>query len=353
MVNKMAFEDRLRALSTKAIEQRAYLATEEAVKMAIISPLFQALEYDPSDPKEVIPEYTADVGIKKGEKVDYAISIQDSIGIVVECKGPNAQLELKHASQLYRYFSVTNARFAILTNGFDWQIYTDLDEPNKMDARPFLSFDLLELSPSAITELSKFQKSVFNVDKILKTAEDLKYVSAIKKEFQAELVSPSDDFVAMLTKRVYTGRLTASVQQQFSELVKRSLSEVLRDRVNARLSSALQHNIEIPADEEPEEQYEIETTEVEWDGFRTAVAIASKVIDPSRITIRDQKSYCGVLIDNNNRKPLVRLWFNSPNIKYLGLFDGEDEDKVQVGGPVDLYKFADRIRETARRYANQ
>lgn len=346
----MSFEEKLAALSQKAQDQREHLSTEESVKMAVISPLFHALEFDPFDPREVIPEYIADVGIKKGEKVDYAIAVNGDIGIIVECKAPNSKLDLNHASQLYRYFSVTSAKFAILTNGFDWQVYTDLDQPNRMDKRPFLSFELTDLDQTAISELSKFRKSVFNIEDILKTAENLKYVSALRNEFRNELTEPSDELVTLFARRVYAGRMTAGTLTQFGSLVKRSFSEVLRNRVNARLSSALQHNFKEPAAEPDEDVDEIETTEVEWDGFRTAVAIASKVIDPSRISIRDQKSYCGILVDDNNRKPLVRLWFNSSKTKYLGLFDGEIEEKVPVDGPVDLYKYAERIRSTAQRY---
>lgn len=350
----MAFEDQFRSLCAEANNQRQYLATEEAVKTAIILRMLHVMEYNPYDPLEVVPEFVADVGIKKGEKVDYAIRLNGEIAILIECKAPSTPLDLRHASQLYRYFSVTGARFAILTNGFEWQFYTDLDKPNIMDNRPFFTFTLEDADQVSISELSKFRKSVFDVEAIIRTASRLKYISALRAEIRNELEDPSPDFVALLTKRVYDGRLTAQVTDEFKKLIQRSFSEVIRDRVNATLSSAIRQTEYVDTEQdEAESTDEIETTQEEWDGFRIATAIAARVIDPERVTIRDQKSYCGILIDDNNRKPLVRLWFNSPTTKYLGLFDGEIEEKVPVKTPTDLYRFASRIEATARKYAPQ
>ncbi len=36
----------------------------------MVMPFINALGYNVFDPLEVVPEYTADVGIKRGEKVD-------------------------------------------------------------------------------------------------------------------------------------------------------------------------------------------------------------------------------------------------------------------------------------------
>ena len=346
----MSFEAKVEELSKLSVEQRGHLKTEEAVKTAIILRMFHALEFDPFNPLEIIPEFTADHGIKKGEKVDYAIKLNGQVAILVECKSPDQKLDLKHASQLYRYFSVTNARFAVLTNGFDWQFYTDLDEPNKMDGKPFLSFKLNDLEANSVSELSKFRKSVFDVDKILSTASDLKYISALKSQIRNEFEQPSDELVSLIGRRVYEGRFTAQVHEQFSSLIKRSITEVIRDRVNARLSSAIQHSFDDTESDEPTRESEIETTEDEWDGFRIVTAIVAQDVDPARVHIRDTKTYCGVLLDNNNRKPLARLWFNSKTTRYLGLFDGENEERVQISNVSDIYKYSDRIRAAAAKY---
>lgn len=94
-------------------------------------PFFSLLGYDVFDPHEFIPEFTADVGIKKGEKVDYAITKDGKPIILIEAKWCGDNLE-KHGSQLFRYFGTTSAKFGILTNGIIYKFYTDLDESNKM-----------------------------------------------------------------------------------------------------------------------------------------------------------------------------------------------------------------------------
>ncbi|CAG9001739.1 MAG: hypothetical protein CENE_03765 [Candidatus Celerinatantimonas neptuna] len=113
----------------------------------------RVLGYDVFNPSEVIPEFTADVGLKKGEKVDYALVLDDVVQILIECKKANEELNIKHASQLFRYFSVTNARIAILINGIIYQFYTDLDKTNKMDDKPYLVLDLNSVDQHLIPEL--------------------------------------------------------------------------------------------------------------------------------------------------------------------------------------------------------
>lgn len=138
----MVFNDRIRELSGQVQKQLPHIQTEEATKNALIMPFITALGYNVFNPTEVTPELHADVGIKKGEKVDYAI-LQDGKPIILfECKWHGADLNKDHASQLYRYFSVTDARFGVLTNGVQYRFYTDLDAANKMDAKPFFEFDL-------------------------------------------------------------------------------------------------------------------------------------------------------------------------------------------------------------------
>ncbi len=113
----MDLATKLAALEQRTSQHRELLLTEEAAKTALVMPFLQALGYDVFNPAQVIPEFTADVGIKKGEKVDYALCIDGKLSILVECKPSTIDLDLKHAGQLFRYFSTTDARVAILTNG--------------------------------------------------------------------------------------------------------------------------------------------------------------------------------------------------------------------------------------------
>ena len=70
------FSDSLSALAQKVRNQRDAIQTEEATKTAFVMPFISTvLGYDVFDPLEVVPEFTADVGIKRGEKIDYAIEL--------------------------------------------------------------------------------------------------------------------------------------------------------------------------------------------------------------------------------------------------------------------------------------
>lgn len=124
------------------------------------------------------------------------------------------------------------------------------------------------------------------------------------------------------------------------------------DAVKSRLSSALADTQEViekindPATDEPE----VVTTEEEREGYMIVKAIVRDTISSKRVVMRDQKSYCGILIDNNNRRPLARLWFNR-SVKYIGLFDGENEERLIIDSLDQIYDYNDRLRATARKYA--
>ncbi|MET3591808.1 hypothetical protein ABID26_001192 [Mesorhizobium shonense] len=345
----MGVEEKLRVLADRIKTHSSAMLTEEALKTAIVLPFLAALDYDVFNPDEVIPEFCADAVGKKGEKVDYAIKIDGEIRILVECKPITTVLDRVHLAQLYRYFSVTNAKFAILTNGRSFHFHTDLVAPNKLDDLPFLTFDLSDLQGQLTSELKKFAKAEFNVDGILQSAHRLKYTSAIKKEIGGIMENPPEDFVRMVTGGLYQGRFTAQVKEQFTPMVKAAFREIVRESVQSRLSTALAETADSEIGDGPNDEDEVVTTEEEREGFMIVRAIVRDVLKPARIVMRDQKSYCGILVDNNNRKPLARLWFNR-SVKYLGLFDGEKEEKAKIDTLDEIYEYADRLRNTAKEY---
>jgi len=317
-------------------------------------PFFGALGYDIFNPSEVIPEFTADAVGKKGEKVDYAIKVDEKIRILVECKPISTQLDKVHLAQLYRYFSVTSAKFAILTNGRHFQFHTDLDEPNKLDPLPFLKFDLSDTNGAMLAEVKKFGREEFDVPAILATASRLKYTSAIKGQLAALMETPTEEFVRQVTVGLYDGRFTAAVKDLLTPLVKAAFREVVRDSVQSRLSSALAETetVDVPPAAAAPENEEVETTAEEVEGFHIVRAIVRDVLKVNRIIMRDQKSYCGILVDNNNRKPLARLHFNR-SVKYLGLFDNEKEERIRIETLDDIYDHAERLRITAGQYSSE
>lgn len=347
----MSLGETLRVLSERVRTHSSSMATEEAVKTAVVLPFLRALGYDVFNPSEVVPEFTADAVGKKGEKVDYAIKIDDEIRILIECKPITTNLDRVHLAQLFRYFTVTTAKFAILTNGRTFHFHTDLEEPNKLDTRPFLTFDLAEIQPHLLSELTKFEKSGFDVGGILATAERLKYTSALKSAINQLIENPSEDFVRMISAGLYDGRFTAQVKEQFTGLVRSAFREVIRDSVKSRISSALADTEQIAEEiEEGVDEDEIVTTDEEREGYMIVKAIVREVIKPNRVVMRDAKSYCAVLVDNNNRKPLTRLHFNRA-IKYVSLFDSEKEERVQIESLDQIYDLTERLRATAAKYA--
>ncbi|GEB96488.1 type I restriction endonuclease [Microbacterium lacticum] len=358
----MEFQDRLAALAAKVKNQATAIGTEEATKNAFVMPFISTiLGYDVFDPLEVIPEFTADVGTKKGEKVDYAIVRDGEVQILIECKASLGQLKIEHASQLFRYFSVTNARLAALTNGVVWEFYTDLDAPNRMDSKPFLVLDLLDIDETLIPEIQKLTKDSFDLDSIISAAGELKYVGALKREIAKQFREPSDEWIKFFTSRVYEGAFTQKVRDQFTALVGKATRQFLTESVNDRLKSALGvtsaplNNASVSSEpvvaEDLDRDTEIETTLEELEGYQIVKAIACGEVKPQRITQRDAKSYFAVLLDDNNRKPIARLHFNGKQ-KFLGLLDPEkNETRHALESLEQIYQHAEAIREAVRRYA--
>lgn len=253
--------EKLTEISDSIPNKMEYIQTEESTKNAFIMPFISALGYDVFDPSEVVPEFTADIGTKKGEKVDYAIIIDGVPTILIECKNCHSDLYSEHASQLYRYFLVTPAKFAILTNGIIYSFYTDIDENNKMDSKPFLEIDLSNINEQQVIELNKFTKSSFDLDNITTAANELKYKNEIKKVIREQLNNPSDEFIRFFGKRVYKGVLTQNVKEQFLPLIKSSFTEYIKEQIDKRLKTAL-HVAEIKDEEHYEDKEIFDDSEI-------------------------------------------------------------------------------------------
>ena len=350
--------DRMREISNQAPRQLEHIKTEEATKNAFIMPFIQALGYNVFDPTEVVPEFTADVGTKKGEKVDYAIIQNGKLIILIEAKTAASDLNEEHASQLFRYFSVTDARIGILTNGLQYRFHSDLEKSNHMDEKPFLIIDILNFDPRPVAQLKKFTKAAFDVDRILSSANELKYKREIRLLLESEYNQPSYDFVRHFAKPVYSGHLRANVIEEFTEIVKQAFREFVNDRIADRLQTAIDstagnsgEGTDVDLDEEDFESPSdsIETTQDELDGFYVVKSILRQDIDVSRISMRDVRSYCGILLDDNNRKPICRLRFNSSK-KYVSLFHAEDEERVPIETVDDIYQYASQLKRTVANY---
>lgn len=214
-----------------------------------------------------------------------------------------------------------------------------------MDDKPFFNFDLENSKSGDIKTLERFSKSNFDIEKIVHEAANLKLQTLIRKELEREFVDPSPEFIRVIVGRVHSGRLTANILENFGKLMTSSISSYIRDLVTERLSSALKVSAPTESDSDSNQMDTDEsvTTEEEIAGFHIVRAIAARHIDPKRITIRDQKSYCGILIDDNNRKALARMHFNSEKTKHFGTIRGKEESRYLIYDITDIYKYEDDL----------
>lgn len=347
--------DQLRGLSARIATTKELIQTEEATKNAMVMPFIQALGYNVFDPTEVTPELCADVGLKRGEKVDYAILRDGKPIILFECKKSGGDLNISHAGQLFRYFHVTAARFGVLTNGLIYRFFTDLEQPNKMDEKPFFEFNILDFKDRDVDELKKFAKSLFDVETILTTASDLKFTRTIHNRLADWMINPSEELVRLLTNDLLGGkRFTPQVKDQFTLITRRAFEQMLNERINERLKGAMAQEAIPPQVQKAAtgsvaatEAALLVTTPEELEGFHIIRSILRGVVATQRVVMRDSQSYCAILLDENNRKPICRLRFNNTEKLAIGLFnEKKEEERLSLDHLDGLYDHAERLRAT-------
>lgn len=359
----MDFIDQLKQFSKRVESLKDNIQTEEATKTAIIMPFFSMLGYDVFNPQEFVPEFTADVGIKKGEKVDYAIARDGEPVILVECKSITENLD-RHDSQLFRYFGTTTAKFAILTNGLIYRFYTDLDNPNKMDEDPFLSINILDVRDNQVPELKKFCKSVFDIESIFSTASELKYVHEFKSIFKGQLEEPSDDFLRFFLQGCYSAPKTQSVIEKFRPVLRKALNDFISELMNDKIKSALGGSggsvsvqdskiaEDAPVtDEEPERRSpNIVTTEEELEAYFIIKNILSDTVDHHDITYKDTESYINILYKGNTRKWICRLKLTDSQKTLIVPDENKKDVKYQMQDIYELPQYKDALTEVLSRY---
>lgn len=350
---------KLEQLHQRVVGLKDQINTEEATKNAFVMPFIQLLGYDIFNPTEVVPEHICDIGTKKGEKVDYMIKNNNEPILIFECKHWKENADA-HNSQLHRYYHVSKAKFGVLTNGTIYNFYADLEKPNIMDEKPFLTIDLEDLKDNSIKILESFTKTEFNLESILDSAEALKYIKAIRKEFEEEIVNPSDEIVRLLVNRFYDKPLTANRMLSFKEYAKKALTLSINESISLRLKSALSINDQLEKKDNPKVEAvdensntpKIITTEEELEAFQIVKAILREKISSERIAPRDTQSYFGVLLDDNNRKPICRFHFNASK-KYLELFqNGKDAGERMLLSNIDeIYNYRAQLHQTLENYS--
>jgi hypothetical protein len=352
----MDFKDQIKILGDRVTKLKDQISTEEATKNAFIMPFLQSLGYDVFNPTEVVPEFISDIGLKKGEKIDYAIFMDGKPTILVECKHWSQNLSI-HDGQLLRYFHVSKAKFGLLTNGINYRFYSDLVDANKMDEKPFLEFNIHEIKDNQVEELKKFHKSYFDADSIVNTASELKYTNELKQLLQQELNNPSPEFVKHFAKQVYPSNISAKILELFTNLTKKSAQQYISDLITERLKTALTKEDESAKEQDSklelqnqEPENKVETTEAELESFMIIKTILRQKIDIKRITYRDAQSYFAILLDDNNRKTICRLYLNGNKKYFVVLDENKKEVKTEIQTLDDIFTFSDKLFEIVENY---
>ena len=355
----MDFIDQIKQFSKRVASLKDNIQTEEATKTSLIMPFFSLLGYDVFNPDEFIPEYTADVGIKKGEKVDYAIMSDGEPVILIECKWIGENLQ-KHDSQLFRYFGTTKSKFAILTNGQIYRFYTDLEEPNKMDDKPFLEINILDIKESQVTELKKFHKSNFDLSQILDAASALKYSNEFKMLLSNELQNPSDDLVRHFLSSCYSGRLTAPVIERFRPVLKKSLNNYISELMSDKIKTALDVEARRPDQSDDDslsedesagslDEPKIVTTPDELEAYFVVKNMFKDTVSLSDIVYKDNERYMSILYKGNVRNWICRLYFGTK--KTIAIPDEDKKEKRYALETVyDIEGYREQLFATLNRY---
>ncbi|GBU14870.1 hypothetical protein AwPolaro_02480 [Polaromonas sp.] len=347
----MDFIDQIRTLAS-TVNSRSKVLNEEATKTSMVLPLIKRLGYDIFDPLEVTPEFVSDVGTKKGEKVDYAILSNGKPIILFECKKASTELNADHVNQLFRYFHATEARFGILTNGLIYKFFTDLEDKNKMDEKPFFEFNILDFKDSDVMELKKFTKTAFNRDALFTRAMDLKLARAIKDRLTNWITDPPDGFVKLLSADL-APKYRPAVKKQFADITKQVFKQLIDELVNERLKETtpiLKNATTASPFEKLTAEGQNLTTENELMGLNIVQGILRGAVDSNRLSLRNYKTCPTIVLDSNSQKPICRLSLNSKQ-SYMIFFDeNKKEVRKDIKSINDINSYARQLTLTVTSY---
>lgn len=347
----MDFSSQITDFAERISKLKNSIYTEEATKTSIVLPFFHLLGYDVFNPLEFIPEYTADTGTKKGEKVDYAVMHNSEPIMIIEVKPANVELNTKHLNQLFRYFTVTKARFGILTNGFIYKFFSDLEETNKMDLMPFLEVDLLNFKSNTILELEKFKKDSFSIKGILNSASELKYTSLLKNAIAEQFNEPSEQFVRALIKNIYTGVKTQAVIDKFKELTRAAIDDYISDLLGDKIKNIISTDNSTEATKKQkiiEREYFFLPEETE------TLEYIKNIINANDVSFKKTSRYAYMYISDSQYKWICRVSIRLENRLFtLHKFNNTDYETEYFFDEVEqLEQIKDLIIDTYRNCQN-
>ena len=357
----------LQALSEKLAPFAEQELNEQTTKYALIVPMVKMLGYDPGNPLEVVFEYGASFGVKKDARVDIAVLRDGEPIILIECKPLQAKLGIDKVSQLFAYFAACQeARIGILTNGREYQLFSDLDNKGAMDSEPFLTFDMLNFDKRILPVLQKLSKNSWDLSSVIASASRLKHLAIIKAQIEKDAMEPDDDVVKHYAKACYKGNMMQSVIESFRPLVVQAFKDYINDRLRPFIVPFPEPKPE-PAPEpspeptpEPEPAPAIVTHDSEMYAYVAVKTLLSGTVEPSRVQIHDYKGFCSVQLDGKPSKTICRFYWFEPVQpdgtigKYASIeisANGKDGSPVKhpLGTIEDILPLAEELAQAVRR----
>ena len=293
---------------------------EEDTKIAVIQPFINnVLGYNTANLNEVKSEVNTEYG---SFKIDYAIFKDGAPIILIECKKCADILDKKYLNQLKTYYpgiKGAKSKFGILTNGIQYQFYTDIQDENILDSKPFFEFNLLNINDSDIKILSYFNKSE-DINNARQIAEELKKRKDLRNKIEELLEDPPKDFVKFMAKQVGVSFVGESVVKEYTSLIREVIDEYISDKTNTNLNP----------------------TNIELEGYYIVKTLLKDIECSGKISFKKTDNSIIILYKDSNEKPICNLYLNDI-IKYIGLFQQDVEKKIVINEIDEIYKYSDQI----------
>ncbi|NBH76237.1 MULTISPECIES: type I restriction endonuclease [Rodentibacter] len=337
------FKDRILSHAQHILRVGSHCTTEETTKQALILPFLDILGFSAYDPTKVKAEYMADfVGVKNGERVDYALFCHNVPVMFIEAKAYAENLT-NHAPQLARYFNATpEVAVAAITNGREWRFFTDLKEKNIMDDTPFLRINFESLDHSKIEQLSQFCHDKFQPEALRTLAEESIYLSTFTKTISSSLKEVNADFVRYVASHSNIGR---QLNQRFIESITPIVKQAVEKAVSAMVVSGLTGNqeVDIPDTTEVEQVVDETAPIIDPSNSKIVTTYTERLLldyvkmilgDEIDIIAKDTESYFSILYQGKSNRWVLRYYDNKqrPSIIIPIELTEEHQREIQRAG---------------------
>lgn len=251
------FRGVLTSIAERSVSSLPACANEESTKHFLILPVIGALGYDYTNPYIVQPEFAADFRHEMRERVDYAIMRDGNPIIAIECKKAGTDLA-NNRGQLRAYFTaLPSVRVGILTNGLQFEVFTDCETPNIMDAEPFATLDLeaaarTPIASDVLDAFSLIREAHFDPGLIAEAAGERLIARRLRTVLMQEVRAPSDKLCRYVLKRVGMKHVHRSaIKSRYSSLIRAAFEDALIMPVIEKLreQDARTQNNPVEADE--------------------------------------------------------------------------------------------------------